>query len=335
MTSKRDMLANLLFTNNLFEKLQLLTPSKNLSILAYHRVVPLPDDAFPYVKGVISCDEATFDRQLDFIKKYFNVINFHQLHEILQANEDIPPNSLILTFDDGYADNYTNMLPILEHHGMTAVVFLATHYIDTGDLFWVDELAYTVMRMPEQRLEFLDGEHVFDITGSTREASRRAIGRLCASVSFADHMRIMRELRAQVDITPSADEYELARPLTWHEVTELDRAGVEIGGHTVTHGFLDRMTRQEIEFELGASKTAIERHLEKKVLTVCYPAGKYSDEVLEIARNCDYTYGCSYLHGSAEYRADLQFTIPRIHVDYDVRDPLFKANLVLPKVFLR
>ena len=334
MTGKKELLANFLFSNSAVTNLRMLWPHPNLSILAYHRVVPLPDSRYPYVKGVISCDTETFDRQLGFVRKHFDVLNFRDIREIHLAGEEIPPNSLVLTFDDGYADNYLNMLPVLESHDMTAVVFLATHYVDSGELFWVDKLAYTVNRMRPQTLVFLDGKHRFEVRDETREQVRRELGRLCASVSFSDHLRILGELEAQAGQSPGKDDYELARPLTWAEVVELERAGVEIGGHTVTHGFLDRMTSDEIETELRDSKHAIDRHLENNAITVCYPAGKYTDEVLRIAASCGYEYGCSYRHGSARYTPGIRFEIPRIHVDYDVTLPLFKANLTLPGVFL-
>ena len=308
---------------------------RNLSILALHRIAPLPDENYPFVKGVISCDVDMFDRQLAFVKKHFNVINFRDVLQIHEAENDIPPNSLILTFDDGYADNYTQMLPVLESHGLTAVVFLATHYIETGELFWVDKLAFAVNRCSPCRLSFLSDRYVFDITDGNREQVRRKIGHLCATVDFSEHMQIMQELDEQVEIKLSEEDYELARPLTWGEVAALEKAGVEIGSHTVMHGFLDRMSFPEIERELRESKEAIDKQLSEPAITVCYPAGKYTREVLDLARQCGYKYGCSYRHGTAVYSSDLQFVMPRIHVDYDIGFQLFKANLILPSIFLR
>lgn len=335
MIRKKELLANLLFSNEFLAKAFYLRKHQNLSILAYHRVLPTVDKSYPFVRGVMSCNPEMFDMQLTFLKKHFNVINFRDLEEIHQLKEDIPPSSLILTFDDGYADNYSHMLPILKSHDLTATVFLTTHYIDTGELFWVDRLAYKINNMPEGRLELLDGTQAYEVKNTNREEVRRQIGQLCSSLTFRQHFQLLDEIYNLVDVEPTEEEYELARPMSWDEVIELDKSGVEIGTHTVMHGFLDRMTRDEIKIELLDSKETITKRLQKEAITICYPAGKYNDNVISMAHQCNYKYGCSYLHGTAKYTDKLQYQIPRIHVDDDVGMPLFKAYLTLPELFLR
>ena len=127
------------------QKLLLKRKMKHLSILAYHSIQPLQNN-YPFNPEIISAEPETFRKQMAFVKKYFNVINFKQLHEIYQNNQQLPPNSLIITFDDGYSDNFGTMLPILEEFDLTACVYISTNYINENHVFWFDEVAFILRK---------------------------------------------------------------------------------------------------------------------------------------------------------------------------------------------
>jgi peptidoglycan/xylan/chitin deacetylase (PgdA/CDA1 family) len=115
--------------------------SRLLTILAYHRILP-PDNGFMFDEGVISASPEVFERQMKFVKENFNVISFKDLQGVLNRNEkeDQKPY-LIITFDDGYLDNYTYAYPILKKYGLPATIFLTVNYIGTNLIFWWDQIA--------------------------------------------------------------------------------------------------------------------------------------------------------------------------------------------------
>src|SRR5215471_15904890 len=109
--------------------------SGSLRILAYHRVLDADPSDFAYDEGVISATTEAFYHQMDFVRRNFDVLTFRELHAIEMEGKDRPRRALIITFDDGYRDNYTQAFPVLRHMGLPATIFLATGHIGRSRLF--------------------------------------------------------------------------------------------------------------------------------------------------------------------------------------------------------
>ena len=113
---------------------------KRLTIVTYHRITDRPlaeiTDSLPYLFTTV----ATFRKQLDFFRKWYTIITFKDL---MASSEDkpVPPNSLIITFDDGYEDNFRYAFPELRAMNLRATYFLASGKIgDSGQPFWWDQM---------------------------------------------------------------------------------------------------------------------------------------------------------------------------------------------------
>jgi peptidoglycan/xylan/chitin deacetylase (PgdA/CDA1 family) len=336
---KKAMLAQLLFGSSaLAERLLAGMASDRLLVLAYHRIGELPGPNYPFQHEIMSATPEQFDRQLGFLKKHFHVTNFHELAEIEQAGRTIPKNSIVITFDDGYADNYEVALPLLQKHGATAVVYLSTGFIDAQAPFWFEMLSYHVMRMKPGFLTLNRENFRLELTETNRMEIRRELGQALRVVSDSTRCLMLEELRDQSGVTPSAQELEMVRPLTWDEVGSLDRAGIEIGSHTVSHPFLVQLDDRELLTELSSSKARIEEQIGRVVSSLSYPTGgsEYFDSrSMRIASECGYRYAVSYDHSTVRTSQMQRFAIPRIHVEPNVEWPLFKANLMLPRLFVR
>ena len=82
-----------------------------LYIAMYHYTRDLQHSRYPLIKGL---DESLFRKQLEFMKNNFNIVRMEYVIEAVKENGTLPENALLLTFDDGYIDNYTVAFPILE-----------------------------------------------------------------------------------------------------------------------------------------------------------------------------------------------------------------------------
>jgi peptidoglycan/xylan/chitin deacetylase (PgdA/CDA1 family) len=337
--NKKNFLAQVLFgTNTLMERLLGAQSSDRLLILAYHRIGELPGPGYPFQNELISGTPDEFDRQLAFLKRHFNVVNFHMLAELEARGESFPPNCVVITFDDGYADNYEVALPILQSHGLTASVFLSTGFIDKQEPFWFEMLSYFIMRMEPGVLSLSRAQFRVEVTESNRLEVRGSLGRGMRVVSDATRLLMLDELREQSGVQPTKNEIDLVRPLTWDQVRALDSAGIEIGSHTVSHPFLVQLRDEELAVELADSKKRIEQELGRPVSSLSYPTGgsEYFDSrSVRVADECGYRFAVSYDHATVQTSKMRRFQIPRIHVEPDVGLPLFKANLMLPRVFVR
>jgi peptidoglycan/xylan/chitin deacetylase (PgdA/CDA1 family) len=295
----------------------------------------LSKENYPFEEGTISATPKEFEKQMRFVKKRFSVINFNILSNILSSGKLLPKNSLIITFDDGYADNSEIAWSIMKKYGLTGTVFLSTSFMDGKGVFWFDKLTYIIKHMPNGRIFLDDGKHIFELENGNRMRIRDSVMKLFRTISNEDRIRLFEQLEqySKIDILP--DYLKLASPLTWNQIIEMSKGGMEFGSHTVTHPFLSNLTIDEIMYELVESKRVIEEKLGKEIKSIAYPSGSYDHRVVNCAKSCGYQFGVSYEHNVKGFHKNELFNMPRIHVETDVDYALFQANLLFPQLFVR
>lgn len=121
-------------------------------ILMYHYVSPLPDDADDIRVG-LTVDPDMFRAQMERLSaEGYKTISLYDLHDALLWGTSLPPQPVILTFDDGYSDHYTAVFPVLRELGFSATFFIITGRQDAGDpayMTWsqIEEMAAAGMHM--------------------------------------------------------------------------------------------------------------------------------------------------------------------------------------------
>ncbi|MDX9740794.1 MAG: polysaccharide deacetylase family protein [Gammaproteobacteria bacterium] len=287
--------------------LSLLSPAgtkARLSILIYHRVLPEPD---PLLSG--DPDAASFRMQMRLLARSFNPLPLAEAVDRLRAGT-LPARAACVTFDDGYADNVTQALPILREEGVPATFFIATGYLDGGRMF-NDTLIETVRRLPE-------GEHDLRFAG----LGLRRIG------SVNDRAALIRDLVARCKYFDARERHEwaerfagtlgIAPPndlmMSTTQLRELSQSGMEIGGHTVNHPILARCQAEEARREMRQGKEALERLLNRPVRLFAYPNGRpgkdYLPEHAAMARELGFSAAVSTSWGSASGISD-PYQLPR------------------------
>ena len=278
-----------------------------LSILIFHRVLPAPDPLFP---GEV--DAARFGRICAWVARWFNVLPLDAAVQRLRRG-DLPARALAITFDDGYEDNHSQALPILQRHGLPATFFVATGFLDGGRM-WNDTVIEAVRRTRQTVLD-LDGLPGGDFGAHTLSdaASRRsAIGKLLPALKYLDPAR----RQAAVDALAARAQVSLPGDLMMssQQVRSLHRAGMQIGAHTVTHPILARVDDTTAHGEITQSKAALERLLGDEVKLFAYPNGKpgadYGPSAVDLARRAGFAAAVSTRPGSADADSDA-FQLPR------------------------
>ena len=178
------------------------------------------------------------------------------------ALEPRPDKLVVLTFDDGFRDNYETAFPLLKTYGMPAAVFIATQPLTEGISLWPYRLRFLVKKSRTRRLElkFGDGDNpCFDLSSDRRR--RRAVdsieGRLL-SAAPAERARLLETIAQQLCLPPDTDPLDELPMLTWDQLRKMVGAGIEIGSHTVTHPALSTLGREQALKELAQSKQTIE-----------------------------------------------------------------------------
>ena len=237
---------------------------QRLTILIYHRVLQGQDPLRP---GEI--DAKHFDRHMQFLAHHFNVLPLRDAARRLQSRE-LPGRACCITFDDGYADNLTVALPILEKYRLPATVFVATGYLDGGRMFNDSVIdAISISRKSELDLRSI-GLSLYPL--ETIEQKQIAIVAILEKLKFQAPELRSASVEQLLDV---AECGELSNDimLTSLQVGELSRRGVEIGGHTVAHTILTTLDDKTAEQEIHDGKQKLEALTGKPVTTFAYPNG--------------------------------------------------------------
>ena len=312
--------------------------AKSLHILAYHRVLDDDHATFAFDEAVISATTETFRRQMEFVSRNFNVISFNQLAGFEREDRAWPERALIITFDDGYRDNYFNAFPVLREMGFSATIFLAVAHINESKLFWWDFIAYCFKQTPLSSVTlplFESNPLSLADAGARRKATDRVL----------DWIKEVPESTKREFIATLADNLEARLPenlaagmhMTWDEAREMLAGGIEFGSHTVTHPILSNVNAEQLAKEVSESKRIMEQELGSEVLAFSYPVGgrtSFNEAVKTEVKKCGFRYAVSYREGVAK-RASDPFALPRIHIETSHSLNLFRANLMYPKIMLR
>jgi peptidoglycan/xylan/chitin deacetylase (PgdA/CDA1 family) len=114
--------------------------------------------------------------------------------------------------------------------------------------------------------------------------------------------------------------------LSWAQIEEMDRAGMEIGSHTMTHPYLIKSTPEMLTWELENSKARLEKHTSKPVIALAYPFGLYDDNVIQQTKAAGYRAAFTIEPGLWASR-DRIFQLPRIDIPYSTDLNTFAADL--------
>lgn len=246
---------------------QLLSPAgqkARLTILIFHRVLPKPDPLFPG-----ESDQKRFNEVMGWVAKWFTVLPLEQAAARLQEGS-LPAAAAVITFDDGYADNLTQALPILQRHGLNATFFISTGFLDGGRM-WNDSIIEAIRAT---RLEQLDA----DMLGlgalplADIEERRRAVPQLLTAAKHlpsAQRTEIVDEIVRRCGVALPTDLM-----LTSAQLRALRDAGMTIGAHTVSHPILAVTAEKEAEREIRQGKEHLENLLDQPIRLFAYPNGK-------------------------------------------------------------
>jgi peptidoglycan/xylan/chitin deacetylase (PgdA/CDA1 family) len=323
--SRQRALASLL-RNTGITALRLRHYPHRLPVLAYHRI--LDDDTDPATlpdPGLFSARLSDFRRQLQWLTRYFDCVTFQGLTR--HAARQRPP--LIITFDDGYEDNYRLAWPALRDAGAAAVFFVTTDFIDQHRPLWFDRASHALRSsgntLPEDLLRRLPPARPDE-----NLLQRCLLWLKSLDQQQREQMLVRLERHGNIASAPSGT------PMNWDQLREMAASGMEIGSHSCSHAVLANETPAQIRAELSQSKLRIESETGQPCQSIAYPVGgdtAISDEVVAEARHCGYAYACSYVSGMNSLPPVIPWRLNRLHVELDQSDAELSASIAFPSLF--
>lgn len=252
-------------------------------ILMYHR--------FSEQKKGHEVTAATFEKQLQLIKRYFNPITLAGLSESINARGKAPAHSVVITVDDGYRDFYEVAFPLLKHYQVPATFFVTTGFVNGDIWLWPDQVLWLLNNRNLWDAELSVGNRSFDLSQSTQAIWWPLVLHLL-TVDNSLRLQALVDLQELAGIAlPAAAPLEYAA-VNWQQLREMQANGIEIGGHTLSHPSLGHMDLDAARAEINTSFSMLQDQLGSALRTFCYPNGQpadYSPQVKQLVAESGFT----------------------------------------------
>ncbi|MFH0772368.1 MAG: polysaccharide deacetylase family protein [Candidatus Omnitrophota bacterium] len=294
------------FKNSFFDR------QPKLLILTYHRA--LPEVKFNPLNTIIPLK--TFKRQIDELAKKFPIIS---LGEAVNQRESGPIKDkiqVVLTFDDGYRDNYEIVFPILRKKGLPAVFFVPTDYVGSNMPVWDWEIVVRLLTDERGTKNLIESKRFLlgDNTGGSRHLAAFRILEAMKSFDAASIDKIVSFLRQGSEARLSTYDFKNEGCMDWPEIKKMSEAGMEIGSHGLTHRPLARIPIEAAIDEIVNSKAAIEKKTDKPCVHFSFPFGSrkdYNQVLIDKVRQAGFRSCLINIHGY-NYMTPEPFCLKRI-----------------------
>ena len=270
-------------------------------ILVYHRVNDEKDPIFPGVPTKI------FAQQMEYLAENYYVCSLTEIVQRLQS-DDLPANSLAITFDDGYRDNFSNAFPVLKNLRLPATIFLATDAIGTGRVLWHDRV-FSAFRTTQLSAlsRWDDAKQNYPLVSSAEKSI--ALDHFLRFLWSLDDEAKAEWIDRLVDrLAVNDQQLDPQLMLDWEHVKAMSAQNVEFGAHTVTHPILSKLSRRQVKQEIRISKEIIEANLKIPVKHFAYPVGRredFTDGVKKVLRDAGFECAVTTIFGSNDAQQDL------------------------------
>ncbi len=275
-------------------------------VLLYHRVTTLTSDP-----EQLAVTPENFRSQMKFLKDNVPLARF---------DDDwakMAKPAVIITFDDGYADNVREALPILEEYRIPATFFISTGTIDTTGHFWwheLEQILFDTVQRPSRFTLQHDGRTTVrpSDTGEKRREVYRQLVPLMMEKDAESRNDCLSQLRRWANTGEIIAHCHRAMSLAeLHTLAENEL--VTIGAHTVTHSQLTVLPPNNQREEIVTSKHQLETWLGREITTFSYPFGKrchYTHESITACREAGFTKAAANFPGQIHRWTD-PYQIPR------------------------
>jgi peptidoglycan/xylan/chitin deacetylase (PgdA/CDA1 family) len=237
----------------------------------------------------------TLERQLRQVAAEREVVSLAEARRVLAEGPGPRPRDLaVVTFDDGYADNHHVALPVLARLRVPASFFVATGFLGTRRRFPHDRIFASLSDLARRGVPFRRAglpAPLQALLGRCSDGGPAAtLDRLIAELPHPDLLALADALEARTGV----GEEELPADgltMTWDDVRDLDAAGMDVGGHTVSHAVLPHLPLATVRREVAGCRDALAVHLRKPPRHFAYPNGYHAPAVRAAVREAGFEVG--------------------------------------------
>lgn len=315
-----------------------------LTVIMYHYVRDLKNSRYPSIKGL---DKKLFIEQLEYLRRHYSFVTMEQVIAAGKNGELLPPKAVLLTFDDGYAEHFNVVFPILKNRGIQGSFFAPIKAITENHILDVNKIHF-ILASSKDLSQIIDElkcllkqygkEYDLESFETYYQKLAQATRFDCAEVIFIKRL-LQVELRLEIrkiiiDIlfkkTVGIEESVFSRELYMNveQLKCMADAGMHIGSHGFDHFWLNSLSYEQQRFEIEKSVEFIrDIYAENfKGWTICYPYGAYNDDTLALLKEYDCAAGFTTEVEIANIAVGDNFTLPRLDTNDIPKDKDANVN---------
>ncbi len=305
-----------------------MSEGNKLYISMYHYTRDLIHSRYSEIKGM---DITVFRKQMEFFKSYCNVVCMEQVIDAVKNGTKLPENSVLLTFDDGYVDNYTYALPILEEFGFQGSFFIPGKTFTTHQLLDVNKIHYILasadiselVKDVKSKMDYYRGAE-YDYPPTDELWNQYAVANRFDNKETIFVKRILQtvlpeQLRNRISselfvkyvgVTEEQLAYELY--MTPEQIRSLKRHGMFIGLHGYDHYWLGNLSPEEMREDVTKALETMDEFIDRKAWVMNFPYGSFNEDVLDFIKEKGACLGFSTEVRIADLKKDNALTLPRL-----------------------
>lgn len=294
----------------------------------YHYTRDLKNSHYPEIKGL---DLELFREQINYLKDNFSVVTMEEVINAAEGYNELPDNAVLLTFDDGYIDNYTYAFPILEEAKVQGSFFIPGKTFSEHQLLDVNKIHYIIASADieklvidlKERMDYYRGTE-YDYAPTEELFEQYAVANRfdCKETIFVKRIlqtvlpeklrnKISSELfEKYVGISEEKLAYELY--MTEDQIRTMKRHGMFIGIHGYDHYWLGKLPKEKMQEDISKALEIMDEFIDRKHWVMNYPYGDYNEDVLEYIRNEGACLGLTTEVRKADLSVDGLLELPRL-----------------------
>jgi len=313
----------------------------NFTVVMYHYVRDLKNSKYPKIKGL---DISLFKEQISYFRKNYHVITMEEVIYSIENLSELPEKSLLLTFDDGYADHFYNVLPVLDKYKLQGSFYIPSkaildhNVLDVNKIHFILATSKSVLELLKDLKNLLDyykktyDLHDFDFYFKKLAVPSRIDTKEVIFIKRLLQVELEQDLREKiVDILfvkyTEMNEIDFSYELYMNQVQlkEMLSCGMHIGNHGHNHFWWNKLTEKAMKNELDLScDFLLKLGVNMNNWTACYPYGGFNDQCIRMLKEKGCKLALTIEPNIANTKNDNRYTIPRL----DTNDLPKKSNQI-------
>lgn len=309
-----------------------------VTVVMYHYVRDLKNSRYPNIKGL---DIEKFKKQIKFFKENYNFVRIEDLIEYYKNSKEkeLPEKAILLTFDDGYKDHYTYVLPVLLENNIQGSFYIPTKcfqdkkVLDVNKIHFIlesciDEEEKILKEMEEylkknkdSRISLSYDDYFKEYAVDSRFDKKEVIfiKRMLQVVLPEDYRKKLVDILFKKYVCTIGDKIISERAfweelyLTPEQIRMMEKLGMHIGFHSHDHVWLNSLSKEEQEFQIKSSIDYFkEIGVKTEKMTLSYPYGGYNEESVELIKKYGIPLAFTTKVAVADLNKDEDYALPRL-----------------------